>query len=185
MPRTIHIFPRALASLWLFAALAAAPARADVSKEYQIKAGFLYNFTKFIEWPSGRFADANAPIVIAVLGENPFGHDLRDVVSGRAVNGRPIVIRGIRSLDEARQVHVVFVGAGEEERLGDRLDSLHVAGVLTVGESERFAELGGVIVFTRVGDKVRFAINVGSAERGGLKISAQLLKLATRVRHRS
>jgi hypothetical protein len=168
----------------LVALLGAAPLRADVSKEYQIKAGFLYNFTKFIEWPSDRFASEKAPIVIAVLGDNPFGDELRQVIEGRKVNGRAIVIESTQSLEEAKRAHVVFIGADAEKRLENHLDSLHAAGVLTVGESKQLAALGGTIVFTVVDDKVRFEINVASAERAGLKISAQLLKLALGVRGR-
>ncbi len=168
----------------LGALLGAAPLRADVSKEYQIKAGFLYNFTKFIEWPSDRFSGENAPIVIAVFGDNPFGSELHQLVQGRKVNGRAIVIQSARSLDEVKRAHVVFIGEAEEKRLESHLDSLHTAGVLTVGESKRLAALGGAIVFAVVDDKVRFEINIASAERAGLKVSAQLQKLALGVRGR-
>jgi hypothetical protein len=168
----------------LLALVSVVPLHGEVSKEYQIKAGFLYNFTKFVEWPSRRFADENAPIIIAVLGNNPFEDELQQVVSGRKVNGRAVQIQNVRSIEEIKHAHVVFVSAGEEKALEGNLDALHAAGVLTVGESERFATAGAEIVFTRVDDKVRFEINVAPAERGGLKISAQLQKLATRVRNK-
>lgn len=177
------LFARLARCAALLALLGAASLRADVSKEYQIKAGFLYNFTKFIEWPSDRFSEENAPIVIAVFGDNPFGNELNQLVQGRKVNGRAIVIQSTRSLDEVKHAHVVFIGEGEEKRLESQLESLHTAGVLTVGESKRLAALGGAIVFALVDDKVRFEINIASAERAGLKVSAQLQKLALCVRN--
>lgn len=175
--------PATWAFLLLFGLLAN-PALADVSKEYQLKAAFLYNFTKFVEWPPGRFADDASPIVIGVVGPNPFGDELEKVVRDRKVNGRSIVVVQLESAADARPVHAVFVAAGEESRIEKQLCSITRAGVLTVGESERFAVLDGCVTFTMVKDKVRFEINMTSAEEGGLKISAQLQKLATVVRRR-
>jgi hypothetical protein len=160
------------------------PARgadAEVSKEYQVKAAFLYNFTKFVEWPAASFADETSPIVIGVLGQNPFGHELEKIVQGRTVNRRTISVIFIPTAAEmpARHVHLLFVPAGEETRLPATV--WRDAAVVAVGESARFIALGGTIVFTREADKIHFVINLESAERAGLKISAQLLKLATAV----
>ena len=157
-------------------------ADADISKEYQIKAAFLYNFTKFVEWPASRFADESSPIVIAVLGDNPFGDELARLVKGRRVNGREIVIKSITDLVEAGDVHVLFVCAHNDGQLGPALDQLRADGVLTVGESDAFASAGGIVTFILVEDKVRFEINQASGEQAGLKISAQLLKLAVSAR---
>lgn len=165
--------------------LSFSPARADTSKEYQLKAAFLYNFTKFVEWPAPHVPQAASPIVIAVLGDNPFGDELENAVRGRLVNGRPIVVKIVDSPDEAGAAQVLFVGANEERRLGDSLDALHRASVLTVGETRRFAAMGGIITFTLTADKVRFEINQDAGEQAGLKINAQLLKLATPVRKNS
>jgi YfiR/HmsC-like len=163
-------------------ATAAEPA---VSKEYQLKAAFLYNFTKFVEWPAARFADATSPIVVAVVGRNPFGEELENVVKGRAVNGRAITVKVVTSPEEASAAHphLLFVPAGEETRLPVR--ALQLDAVVAVGESEAFAALGGMITFVQVGGKVRFEIDIAAAERGHVKISAQLLKLATVVRRRT
>lgn len=157
-------------------------ADADVSKEYQVKAAFLYNFTKFVEWPRERFADATSPIVIGVLGRNPFGDVLGKIVQGRTVNGRALQVRLIARADELAAVHLLFVPAGEEDRLPAA--AWQNAAVVAVGESADFAAHGGTIIFTREADKVCFAINLASAGRAGLKISAQLLKLATDVRRK-
>ncbi|MFA6289772.1 MAG: YfiR family protein [Opitutaceae bacterium] len=161
------------------AAIGATPA---VSKEYQVKAAFLYNFTKFVEWPASRFPDDTSPIVIAVLGRNPFGDELAAIIRTRKVNGRELVVKIIASADEAATAHLLFVGADEETLLVGKMEPLQKAGVLTVGESPRFIASGGIINFTLETDKVRFQINPLAGQQAGLKISAQLLKLAMIVR---
>lgn len=171
---------RGLCCLLTLLAFGPAAARAAVPKEYQIKAAFLYNFTKFVDWPADCFATPHDPIVIGVLGANPFGQELTAVVHDRRVNGRGIRVLALDAPPEAAQVHVLFVAPGAETQLAAFFAATPPP-TLTVGESDRFATLGGVIRFTTVGDKVRFEINVGAAERAGLKISAQLQKLATAV----
>ena len=151
-----------------------------ISKEYQIKAAFLYNFTKFVQWPPERFANENSPIVIAVLGQNPFDDELDKLVRDRLVNGRAISVRYIETAADIPAAHIVFVAAGTETRLEAGL--FGEPGVLTVGESADFAARGGIIRFTLLDEKVRFEINQGSAEKAGLKLSGQLLKLATIIR---
>lgn len=148
-----------------------------VSKEYQLKAAFLFNFTKFVEWPSERFQNETSPIIIAVLGHNPFDAELPKLVEGRSVHGRMITVRHIASAEEIPDAHVLYVAAGEEARMDTTI--FGEAGVLTVGESALFAERGGIIRFVLIDEKVRFAINQDSGERAGLKVSAELLKLAT------
>jgi len=117
-----------------------------------------------------------------VLGRNPFGEDLDAIVRERKVNGRELVVKIITSPDEAAAAHLLFVGADEEARLAGKMESLQKAGVLTVGESPRFIASGGIINFTLETDKVRFQINPLAGQQAGLKISAQLLKLAMIVR---
>jgi hypothetical protein len=155
--------------------------RAEISKEYQLKAAFLYNFTKFVEWPPRCFANATSPITIAILGDNPFADELETAVRGRQVNGRSVVVKEIDSIAQAGDAQVLFIAAKNEARLGDALGSLQQTGVLTVGESRQFAAMGGIITFTLQTDKVRFQINQQASEQAGLKINAQLLKLATVV----
>lgn len=149
-----------------------------VSREYQIKAAFLYNFTKFVDWPPERFETGDSPIVIGVLGRNPFGDELSDVVEGREVNGRGLIARNLESPDDIEEVHLLFVASGEESLLDGSLDTLHESGVLTVGESEAFRDLGGIVTFTLQADRIRFFINRDSAREAELRISAQLLQLA-------
>lgn len=160
---------------------AASGVRAEpVAKEYQLKAAFLYNFSKFVQWPPGRFADETSPIVIAVLGQSPFGDELDKLVRERLVNGRPIEVRPIASAADIPAAHIVFVPAGSEALLAG--GPVGGPGVLTVGESAAFTARGGIIRFTLIEEKVRFEIDQSSAEKAGLKLSGQLLKLATIVR---
>jgi len=159
----------------------AAPGEAEVSKEYQIKAAFLYNFTKFIEWPRERFADAAAPIIIGVFNGGAFEVELGKIVQGRQVNGRSIVVRSVATTADATSAHLIFVPAGEEQRFAETTAVLRETAVVTVGESDRFATLGGMIVFARTEDKVRFAINLEASEQARVRFSAQLLKLASAV----
>ena len=160
-------------------AAAAAPAR-----EYEIKAAFLYNFTKFVDWPARTFASADAPIVIGVLGDSPCVPALERLIKDRKVNGRTIVVRRIASAAEAKVTQLLFVGSAQEAQFAGLEPAIESLPVLTVGESPGFETLGGAIDFVPQGDKIRFEINIDAAEHAGLKISAQLQKLATVV-HRS
>lgn len=182
-PRSHRLLAGGLCLLVLLA-FGSLPLHAEVTKEYQLKAAFLYNFTKFVEWPADRFENETSPIVIGVFGDNPFGDALELAVADRMVNGRPISIRMLTRVDEARSVHVVFVGTESEAGLGELMAAVREAGVLTVGESPQFAALGGIIDFTIEGNRVRFEINQAAGKRAGLRISAQLLKLATTVRRK-
>lgn len=151
-----------------------------VTKEYQLKAAFIYNFAKFVEWPESGFSDSESPIVIGILGSNPFGDELLNTVKNRKIHGRAIEIRNIRNAGEARGMEMLFVSAGEERNFGALRNSLGM-GVLSVGESVQFASHGGTINFNLEGDKLRFDINMAAAHRSGLKVSAQLQKLATTI----
>jgi len=186
MKRFSHTIRR-LAICATLVLLAATPGlvQAEVTKEYQVKAAFLYNFTKFVEWPPARFADAQRPIVIGIVGRNPFGDELAKITGGRKINGRDIVIRLVASEAEVLSADLIFVSVGEEEHLPDLTGTLQQAGILTVGESPRFAAAGGMITFVLERDKIRFQINQAASEQAGLKINAQLLKLAITVQRKS
>ncbi|MBI3881774.1 MAG: YfiR family protein [Verrucomicrobia bacterium] len=146
--------------------------------EYQIKAAFLFNFVKFTEWPPKAFADATAPIVIGILGDNPFGDDLKQTIGDKTLNNRPLVIKEFRSLTEAVNCQVLFVSSSEQNRLTEILKSLQGSSVLTVGEMDHFTETGGMINFVTREKKIRFQINNTEASKAGLKISSKLLSLA-------
>ncbi len=149
--------------------------------EYQIKAAYLYNFAKFVEWPSpaGELPD---PIVVGVLGKDPFGPVLEETLLGKSVNGRPFVVRRFASLKALKPCQILFISSSEKGSLTEIFKGVENQGVLTVGETERFARLGGIINFTLEENKVHFEINLDAATRSGLKISSQLLKLGRVMR---
>ena len=148
------------------------------SREYQIKAVFLYNFVQFVEWPDAAFSDAGAPLRIGVLGEDPFGPALDEAVQGETIRSRRLVVKRAQRLDELADCQLVFFAKSEAWQVSARRDDQADARpVLTVGETEDFARRGGVIAFYSEGKKVRFEINADLARRLGLKISSELLKL--------
>jgi hypothetical protein len=157
------------------AADAAAPA-----PEYQVKAAFLYNFAKFVDWPAHEVA-GGGPLHVCVIGDDPFGSFLPETLEGKSVRDRRLTLRHLEGPADASSCHIAFVSPSEEAELPRLLASLAAASVLTVGETSAFERSGGMITFHVEGSKIRFAINVDAAERAGLKISSQLLKLATRV----
>lgn len=146
--------------------------------EYQIKAAFLYNFAKFVEWPSAAFDDASSPIVIGILGDNPFHDDLANTIRGKKIDEHPLVVKELRSLSEATNCHILFISASEKKRLPEILAGIKGASVLTVGEMDRFTEAGGMINFVLEKTKIRFQINSDAASTVRLKISSKLLNLA-------
>jgi len=172
-----------LAVLNLLAAVSAEAEGAFVSKEYQIKAAFLYNFTKFIEWPPQAFADASSPIVLGVSCPNGIDSELEQIVKDRKVNGRPLVVRRIAAATEARSLHLLFLCADEDARFEAIKAAAQDQALVTVGETPDFHALGGMITFVLEDDKIRFEINADAADRAGVRISAQLQKLAVQRTH--
>lgn len=150
--------------------------------EYQVKAAFLYNFAKFVEWPAKAFAGPGDSFVIGVLGEDPFGAVLEETVRGKSVHEKPLVVKRFARVQDAVNSHVLFISSSEEGRLSQIVASLGHAPILTVGEMDRFAEQGGLIGLRVDAEKVRFDINLDAAQRTGLTMSSQLLKLARVVR---
>lgn len=158
-------------------------AQSEALAEYQVKAAFLFNFAKFVDWPESAFSDARAPVVLGVVGENPFGDDLRNIVSGQQVKGRPIRVGMFKFGDDLRGCHVVFVSMSERTHVPQILSSLRGADALTVSDMEGFAEAGGVMQFVMEESRVRFVVNLDAAARTNLRINSKLLALA-RVIHR-
>jgi hypothetical protein len=152
--------------------------QATAASEYTVKAAFLFNFAKFIDWPSSSFAGPQSPFTICVLGQNPFGHALEDELQGKMIGSRHLAVQQLKDKAEARRCQMVFVGSSESPHLGELLVSLRGANVLVVGDTNGFAASGGTIEFTLEDNHVRFAINTDAADRAGLKFSAKLLALA-------
>ncbi len=156
--------------------------RAQAIDEYQVKAAFLYNFVKFVEWPADAFPNDGAPIIIGLVGNDPFGSKIDQMINGRFANGRRLVLKRFPDLRTLAYCHIVFICSSEKNNLRQLLSATG-AGVLTVSETDRFTQMGGMINFTIVDSKVRFEINQGAAERAGLKISAKLLSLGRPARN--
>jgi hypothetical protein len=145
--------------------------------EHQVKAAFLYNFARFVEWPPDT-PSGDASFTIGVLGTDPTSLALEETVQGKSVGGRTIQVRAVKSHEEAAQCHMLFVGSETPERLARLLKALRGTAVLTVGDSDTFAREGGIVNFVMQDHHVRFAVNTDAAERAGLKISSKLLQLA-------
>jgi len=175
-----------LAAALLVVVVGALPSRVAAAEgsalEYKVKAGYLFNFPKFIEWPNTAFASSNAPIVIGVLGEDPFGPMLDEALAGRNVNGRSFVIRRFGPTEDLGTCHILFVSHTEKSRTPNVLESVRGHAVLTVGESEHFARSGGMINFVLVGGQVKLETNPDAAIAANLKISSKLLAASKPVK---
>ena len=167
-----------IAFLALAAALGSARAQAPVADEYPVKAAFLFNFAKFVEWPADAFRGNDDPFAICVMGQNPFGSALEDTVRDKTVANRGFVVRGVSNAQQASKCQIVFVTASERKRFHSLLEELRGHSILTVGEAEDFTANGGVINFKLKDARVRIEIDTGAAERAKLRISSKLLSLA-------
>jgi hypothetical protein len=155
------------------AALAQNPGR-----EYPLKAVFLYNFCRFIEWPARAFATPDEPLVIAVIGDAPFGPLLEETVRGERVRGRTIRIERYRRASEIRRCHILFVAASETSRTDEILAAVAGQYVVTVGETEAFLDRGGMIALVADQNRIRLLINRGRLRASGLTASSKLLQVA-------
>lgn len=144
------------------------------TREYEIKAAFLYHFARFIEWPEEAEQEQ---IALCVLGEDPFGKTLDDL-EGKEVRSKTLTVRRLERGREAQRCHVLFISSSERERLPQLLDTLRTAHVLTVGETDTFAREGGAIRLFEARNKIRFEVNLEVARRAGLTVSSRMLKLA-------
>lgn len=146
--------------------------------EYQVKAVCLFNFTQFVEWPSTSFANEQSPIIIGVLGENPFGSYLEETVAEEKVNGHPLVVRYYKKIEEIETCHVLFVNPRETYKIDGILSKLKGRNILTVTNEDGYSRQEEIIRFFIENNKVNFQINLEAAKEANLVISSKLLKLA-------
>jgi hypothetical protein len=156
-------------------------AAAEEPSEYEVKAAFLFNFSKFVEWPEGTFAGAADRITICVLGQDPFGALLEHAVRDKRVNGREIAIQKTASASKVAGCHILFIASSEQDRLDEILERLGDRPLLTVSDEESGAERGAIIGLTLDDKRVRFEVNLNAARQAKLKLSSQLLKVAVRL----
>ena len=168
-----------IVALLLFSTIIGTDALSEtpVPREYIVKAAFLYNFAKFVEWPEDDFTDDQSPFVLGIFGEDPFGDSL-DSIKRKTVGARKLVIERSQTLEDLKKCHLIFISRSEKNDLDKIIAQLKDLNVLTVSDIEGFALKGGVIGLFTAGNKIRFEINVDSAKRNGLQISSKLLKLA-------
>jgi len=155
--------------------------RAAALQEYQVKAVFLFNFTQFVDWPPATFADSSDPIVICVLGEDPFGRYLDDAVRGERVASRALSVRRIERAEEAAHCQILFISQSESARLDTILQHARGSRALTVSDARGFGERGGMVGFVTEDNRVRLRINLEAARAAGLTISSKLLRVAELV----
>jgi len=158
--------------------LSQAGLRASDSAEYDVKAAFLFNFAKFVEWPSSIFAGPDDPLEICVLGHDPFGATLDDVVRGERANDRPMTVERPQNAAAARTCHILFVSASEQPRLAEILRTVDRSRTLTVSDVPGFLEMGGALRFFLAGNHVRFEINAATTEEAQFRVSSKLMRVA-------
>jgi hypothetical protein len=160
----------------VFAFSCAVSVWSEPANEYQVKAAFLFNFAKFVEWPPTAFDDANTPYVIGVLGQDPFGSYLDETVRGELLNSRRLVVQRYRHPSEIKQCHVLFISRSESDHLDQIVSSLKYRKILTVTDAA--GDSAVMIRFVNEGNRIRFKIDVQAAKTASLIISSKLLRLA-------
>lgn len=178
------LFCRIVAPCIVLAGICRGPGAETVMNEYQVKALFLLNFTKYVDWPAASFADANTPITIDLVAGAKFGEVVKLAAEGKTVLGRRVVVELIEKGKNPQSCHVLFISGSEKRLLSDLLKKTKGLSVLTVGEDDQFLEQGGVIQFVKKAERIRLEINLDAAREAKLQISSKLLNVADAVRGR-
>lgn len=175
-----RLIPLATLLLVHLASLRGTAAEARV-EEYQVKAVFLSKFASFVTWPDTAFPAAEAPIIIGVYGQDPFGAYLREAVDGVVIGGRGVAVRPVADVEAAGACHILFINEPAADRRAALIAALATKPVLTVGDVTGFAKAGGIVNFTLKRNRVSLEINPGAAAKAGLEIKTKLLSIATVV----
>jgi hypothetical protein len=176
LARSVRILTASLC--WLL--LPAAQAQ-TVAREYQVKAVFLFNFTQFVEWPEIAFRNPNAPLVIGIVGDDPFGPFLEEAIRDEKAGSHPLQVRRFQRAEQA-DCHVLYVSRSEANRQGPLLDALASKPILTVSDADNAARRGAMIRFFNENNRIRLRINLEAAKHSGLTISSKLLRSAEIVK---
>jgi hypothetical protein len=179
--RTRLLFRLLVATLTWTLGLGQCMAQNAKPTDYDVKAVYLYNFGRFVEWPAAVFAKSNL-FTICVLGEDPFGPALDATLSRETIAGKSVAAKRISSPQDAVNCQILFLSSAEETRLTQIIEALDRGAVLTVSDIPRFSQRGGMIQFVPEGKKVRFEVNLNAVQRAGLNLSSELLRVATTVR---
>ncbi len=150
-------------------------------EEYKVKAGFIYHFTRFTNWPRGTFKDKNSPINLCIASTNPES-DIIFSLNDKTVKDRKIAVRKFRGKKDIRKCQILFIASGDEKFALKKLNTVKDKNILTIGEISGFIKMGGIINFFKKGDRLRFEVNPDAAEKAGIRFSSQLLMSAEIVR---
>ncbi len=159
-------------------------AQTTISKEYQIKAVFLFNFAQFVQWPPTVFTREDEPFRIGILGEDPFGSFLDETVQGEKIDGHPLVVERYGSIAAAKGCQILFIGKAEMGQIESIFEDLKGQNILTVGDAEGFVQKGGVVRFATEKNKIHLRISLQAAKRANLTISSKILRLSEIVEPR-
>ena len=146
--------------------------------EPKVKALYLFSFPKYVDWPAPAFVETNSPLLLGVVGQDAVAEELKELIVGKVINGRRVVLCRPETCPDFKNCHVIFIGGSDKKRTMEILEKLAGTTALTVGESDSFLQCGGMVNFSRKENKVRIQINRTAAENAGLVISSRLLKVA-------
>ena len=181
----VNGLPRLLAAIaiaWGFLAVPVAHAQRPKPTDYEVKAAYLYNFGRFIEWPAKVTSANTNPFTICVLGEDPFGTVLDATLAGEMIGNQAVIARRISSSQMSDDCRILFISSSEAKRLNNIIDALDRSAILTVSEIPQFSHRRGMIQFVMEGNRIRFEVNLTATQHAGLTLSSELLKVATAVR---
>lgn len=176
--KTLRFIAGCLLCVTLATASYAQSPNSSNSSEYLIKAGFTYNFAKLIQWPANAFPQPNSPVIIGIIGNDPFGGTLDEVLAGKNVNGRELVIKHLKWGADLKACNILFVSSSEALHIDEIFHIVKGLPILTIGETPNFARRGGIINFILEDEKVHFEVNVEAAKDADITISSRLLSLA-------
>jgi hypothetical protein len=179
-PRFFHGTLR-LVITWTVIAVPWLPAQQSSPTENEVKSAYLYNFGKFVEWPA-KATSVGEFFPICALGDDNFGSTLETIIAGESINGKKVLVKRVAKPQDAVSCRILFISSSEQNQLKEILAALDNTSVLTVSDMPQFARRGGMIQFVVEANKVRFEVNLTSAERAGLTLSSQLLKVAINVK---
>ena len=156
----------------------APPQKRTANSEHEVKAVFLFNFAQFVEWPSKSLPEPNSPIVIGILGKDPFGVYLEETIKDETVNGHPLVIERYTDPAKIKNCQILFITAGKTTRFDTIIKALKGRDILTVSDGNNFAKQGGMIRFITENNRIRLRINLKAVKASGITISSKLLQLS-------
>ena len=179
---SLHALLTAVAAAWAFLAIPALHAQNPRPTDYEVKATYLYNFGRFVEWPGKVAAAQGSFFTVCVLGQDPFGPSLDTTLAGETIGGKTIIAKRISSVEESGNCQILFLSLTDDSRLNKIIADLDKKAVLTVSDMPQFVKRGGMIQFVLEGKRVRFEVNLTATQHAGLALSSELLKVATAVK---